>query len=873
MADSQRGFQCFTFVSLSTVVPPSTVPSFPACLLRHAPAGVLAQVFLFQMVAVTFAQTTREISPAAVMPGFTEHTLIGWRDGAPYWTGARYSDERGVLRVETGFISAEFDTARVQLIGFRGHAAGRSESEATEALLGAALLPTASLECSVSVGGAVFTLRGRLPLALDRNGHPADPLEFPVRIIESGRFLQHFEVHGLELRDERGTRLPAVSWMEVRIWPDRCGLTLVVRPERRLAAAAAWMRTLTLAGRHASLREEPGDWESGRAHRVTLDIDPSGDAVPAEREPVPLERQSVPMERQPVPGLRLAVRDSPGVRAAVHWDPVERSHVVDWSQSEWSASQEGNYPESMLDAFPVLPVEIANESGVPRILRVRFSESPVHAPTGFVPMFLDESGMPAGLPFQVGKNWHRDRPGREPLPHSGVWVRARTTLEVPPRSRLSLHYATAYARWGGVPSASLAQLSLVGWGHNGFWEQFALGSYGETFCLQPGRVMRRALFTDFRPLHQLGYARDERWAWTSNLGGGDTLVRVDPAGRHIPSRRNATRHVSPGPNLARLDHSEVSVDGAMRSGVSVLVSRTDDLARVHLRIRHEVVRRVEHSALALFQLGADGYNDTDSPAIAWGDAAGIRAEFSSARKEPLPPAWEARGSSPWLSLHGQVRDDRARSGQGTRGLIVREWSARLGGGAVDHPWFAAKRGSAGRLAAELRPPPGVLTLEAGDFVEMLLEWVALPISAERYYGKDEGFKSALAEGANTWRPVWREASGNRPWLETAAAGRETRFPLTVQTDADGRAAFRLGGGLGWIPLRVGGLTRPGFPLLERRGRAGVEPVLQGPRGRAFWQMEFDGGTRTWTATFNLPANDGATDYVFTQGGEVAAGVR
>jgi len=38
-------------------------------------------------------------------------------------------------------------------------------------------------------------------------------------------------------------------------------------------------------------------------------------------------------------------------------------------------------------------------------------------------------------------------------------------------------------------------------------------------------------------------------------------------------------------------------------------------------------------------------------------------------------------------------------------------------------------------------------------------------------------------------------------------------------------------------------------------------------------MEFDGGTRTWTATFNLPANDGATDYVFTQGGEVAAGVR
>lgn len=835
------------------------MPSFPARLLRHAPAGILAHFLLFQAVPATFAETGREISPAAAMPGFAEHTVIGWRDGAPYWTGARYADERGVLRVETGFISAEFDTARVQLTGFRGHEAGRSESEATEALLGAALLPAASLECSVSVGGAVFTLRGRLPLALDQSGHPADPLEFPVRIVESGRFFQHFEVHGLDLRDERGSRLPAVSWMEVRIWPDRFGLTLVVRPERRLPAAAVWLRTLTVAGRDASFREEPADWEPGRTHRATLDLDRSGDAAPPELEPVP--------------GLRLELKGGPGVGAAARWDPVERGQVVDWSQSEWSVSGEGNYPESRLDAFAVLPVEVANASGVTRTLRVRFSESPVHAPTGFVPMILDAAGMPAGLPFQAGKNWHRDRPGREPLPHSGVWVRARTTLEIPPRSRLRLQFATAYARWGGLPAASLAQLSLVGWGHNGFWEQFALGSYGETFCLQPGRVMRRALFTDFRPLHQLGYARDERWAWTSNLGGGDTLVRVDPAGRQIPFRRNAARHVSPGPNLARLDHREVSADGAVRSGVSVLLPRTDDLARVHLRIRHDILRRAEHSALAFFQLGADGYNDSDSPAIAWGDASGLGEEFSPARTEPLPPAWEARGPSPWLSLHGQARDDRARSGQGTRGLIVREWSARLGGRMVNHPWFAAKRGSVGRLAAELRPPPEVLTLEAGDFVEMLLEWVVLPISAERYYGVDEGLRSALAAGANTWRPVWREAAGNLPWLETAAAGRETRFPLTVQADADGRAVFRLGGGLGWIPVRVGGLARPDFPSLERRGRAGAEPVLQGPPGRAFWQMEFDGETRTWTATFNLPATAGAAEYGFTQGNGLAAGGR
>ena len=147
---------------------------------------------------------------------------------------------------------------------------------------------------------------------------------------------------------------------------------------------------------------------------------------------------------------------------------------------------------------------------------------------------------------------------------------------------VALHWATT----------SLAQLSLAGWGHNGFWEQFALGSFGESFCFQPARVMRRALLTDLRPLFQRGFTRDERWGWPSNVGGGDTLVRYDPQGRYVAGKREVTRHVSHGPNLAQLDYEELSADEAVRSRVSVFLPQADDHVRVYLRLRYDVLRRV-----------------------------------------------------------------------------------------------------------------------------------------------------------------------------------------------------------------------------------------------------------------------------------------
>ena len=789
------------------------------------------------------------LGPAGVVPGPGDHTLLSWREGPPYFTTARYSPERRFLRLETGHFAAEFDTERVAVTGFACTTPARPAVAATRAALEAEPLPPAQLQLVLHVGGIAYLCQGRRALAFDSHGLPAAPLDFPVRVIESGRFFQKFTLHDLEFHDPTGRRLPVAARLEIAAWPDRLALTLVVRPAQPLAAAHAFLRLQSAGGMDASLAETPATWEPAADHRATLTLAATGSAL-APAAPA---------------GLAVHVNPTdPRDRAAVTWDPEEMCHRVRLETAPWPLPAEGVYPEAMLEAWETHAVTLANDTATPQPVALCFAYTPIKSITAYVPMLLDAEGNPTGLPMQISKNWHV-MPAAGALPHAGQWMHARTRLRLPPNSRLTLLLGTTFAHWGGLPAASLAQLSLVGWGHNGFWDQFALGGFGETFCFQPGRTMRRALFTDFRPLYQRGFAQDERWAWPSNVGGGDTMVRYDAQDRYVPFKRNVTRHVSPGPNLAQLEFQELAADAAVRSRVEVWLPRTDDCARVYVRVHYEVLRRAAFSRLALFQLGADYYSDADSTLIAWGDAGGLRAEnhpkpHAGAR---LLPLWEARGDQPWISLHGQARADLERNGQSSRGLIVREWRAVLGGRTVPAPFFAAvgSRGTKSRLAAEIVPPPGLTALEPGDRVDLLVELVALPLAAERYYGPNAAFATALTAAANTWRMVHREAADNRPQVQLPAGTTVKSWPLTVPAGREREAVFSLHGGLGWIPVRLSGLTRPDAVELYSVTPAGRERVEQGPPGRAYWQTDYDEATDRWRVTYNLPAAAQPVTYV------------
>jgi hypothetical protein len=74
-------------------------------------------------------------------------------------------------------------------------------------------LPVADLEITVELAGVRYRLVGVDPQI-------NDPLVFPVRLIESGRWLQRFDVERLIFENDKKERLDADARLEVVAWPD-----------------------------------------------------------------------------------------------------------------------------------------------------------------------------------------------------------------------------------------------------------------------------------------------------------------------------------------------------------------------------------------------------------------------------------------------------------------------------------------------------------------------------------------------------------------------------------------------------------------------------------------------------------------------------
>ena len=144
-------------------------------------------------------------------------------------------------------------------------------------------------------------------------------------------------------------------------------------------------------------------------------------------------------------------------------------------------------------------------------------------------MLLLPDGRPSGIPVQVSKNWHNLGAGKRTV-HDGTWLSVSTVLTLPADSTTELQLVLAFAHWGGVPAASHAQLSLIGWGSNGLWHESALGSFGEQMCYEPGRQQRNSIVTDARPFATCnmndGNGSCKKYGWTSNVGGAGASAAV-----------------------------------------------------------------------------------------------------------------------------------------------------------------------------------------------------------------------------------------------------------------------------------------------------------------------------------------------------------
>lgn len=479
--------------------------------------------------------------------------------------------------------------------------------------------------------------------------------------------------------------------------------------------------------------------------------------------------------------------------------------------------------------------------------------------TGLVPILCHEDGTPTGIPVQISKNWH--------YPKIGSYLRAYTQLPALP-GKQNYKLRIAYGFYGTLPSASHAQLSLVGYGGNNRWDQLAIGCWGETICFDVDRSCVDVAVTDVRMLMARTGADGRKWSWTTAGWGGDWLYTQDSNGdRHHPSGLK-TAYFAHGPCL-----TDVRYDGYYGSqreiafDAQVQTLRTDDYARTFQKFSYTFDKEVSAKDTWLFKMGRT--SNYAHPQFAYGNADGLIANIEAPatlkKNEFLLENTEMTGTAPWwVSFPGafQTRDDS--KGTGYRALVIRNYKATLGGKITTQPSFSIpvhqtnKDGSA-NLDFLLTAPKGIEHFQPGDTIEMDLEWITLHREADDYYGPNETYRQHLTENPSSWKTTYREAIGNDLAIDVTGGTLLNHYPIQIQagTNAD-TVSVQIEGGVGYVPIRFQGLSSAnGYTLYQRFGGEQI-PLDQSVHGNDFWQTDYDTATGSYSRVYNLPLDELAT---------------
>ena len=661
---------------------------------------------------------------------------------------------------------------------------------------------TGEWECTLIDGDRRFDCKGHV--------QASDEFLQAVRFVESGRFFQRVVIEGLKFSDDKGQEWPGTCHLEITTWPNRLAFRLETEAD-------------------VMLRLRYGQERSEGKKSCVLPIENLTDRAVVESELPVTSDESLGCHR-------LALPEKP-----------------------WSNAQGTYYPEEHLDRIDRWRVTLRNDSDSPTVARLMFTQHGHMPITGFTPMLCDADGTPTGLPVQLSKNWH-SRPEKGRLQHDGQWFHGFSMVHLPAKSKREFIFQIVYARYGGICAASHAQLCLIGWGHNQFWDQAAVGSFGESICFEPGRVQRRSFITDVRPLMTLSRrANSKRLGWADNCGGGDFLMWKDSKGNYQTMMGTRTDYRSHGPCLTDVSYSEESRGGEISARMEVSVPAANDHLRTFVKLRYDVKKPMRWQRLAFMQLGADYYNCVPARSIAVGDLNALREEWKPSRAADVydRQAVPLTGEAPWISVHGveetAVTDGHANA---TRGIIVHSWRAVLGGKpAAPHlATFCNEWGKGNhRTAVELSPPPDVKELLPGDFVEAEIEIVVFPADPSSYYGPDALLRQAVEQSPNSWQVVHREAKGNQLQPTASVGNILHKYPLVVAVDKKQQATIQINGGLGHCPVTFTGLNAP----KGHRITVDEKPITQ-------WQTDWNPATKQWQITCNVPVGENQAKHISLQ---------
>ena len=768
---------------------------FPHC--RSIAAGLAVAVGLMVFISsLRGGQEVRAVKPSDCMPAVTDYAYMWWANG--------WRSPAKVLAFQTGHYGMAIDVRKVQVLH-----------------LGAIAKPLPAEQAVVQGNEAIFSLPPRpvgLEVIVDGTSYTCTGSEAPAsRLIDSGRFLQRADIEQLVFQDAAGRRLPAAGRLEIVAWPDRLCLLLEITPSQRLPNASLRIRHDGAAPDSVTGRE----FLKGQTQTTTALLWSS--ETPAQ-SPQVVEAREIKTDNA----------------ISVAYDASRHCHVVRLPEKAW-------YEGPKADRLDRIAVRLKNTSARPQVFRLLFnSDNPAHI-TGLTPMIRDPQGQPTGIPVQISKNWHR-REGGELL-YQGPWLHAITCVRVPAAAVLNVELTIAHGWWGTLPAVSHAQLCLIGWGTDQIWDESAIGSWGESICYDPDVNLQRGMIDDVRPLMVTGM-NGGQWTWTHNVGGGD-FADYDPdnKGRRF-LKRMRTWYRQTGPCLTGVTYAGISPDEAFSVRATVSSPRCDDIVRAYYHVRYDFHKAVAPERLELFRLGADRYNDPDASQIAYGQGAQVVRTFPATGKDGCQQTFSLAGAGTWVALY-RAAGQPAEGGWANRGMILRAWSARVGGRDGAEPVGAIIGTSQGRHASA-NLITGSKSFQPGDFVEFTVEMVILPARAADYYGPNENLRTHLAHSGDDWQAVARQAAGNSLEVKCLTGSLERSYPPVVRVGPDQSASIEISGGLAQLPVSFTGLADyKGYSLWIVRDGTSTR-LDQSAHGNDYWQTDYDPSTGAWRQTYNVP---------------------
>ncbi len=495
-----------------------------------------------------------------------------------------------------------------------------------------------------------------------------------------------------------------------------------------------------------------------------------------------------------------------------------------------------NNPSALVKKFPLM-LEIRKPDSI----------------TGMVPMLCDEAGVPLGIPVQLSKNWHYNVMGQ--------YLRAYASIPIK-EGLNNFKFRIAYGFYGGVPSASHAQLSLVGYGGNGRWDQIAIGAWGETFCLDMDMSLVGVSITDVRGLMFRNGKDGSKWGWTDAGWGGDWLGIKNAKDEKLAFAGMKTAYLSHGPCLTDVKYKgfygearDVSIDARVNT------LRTNDYARTFQKLRYEFNDTLSVKGSWLYKMG--GTHSQITPEIAWGNRDGLTKSLKVPDglkgKAVLVEKTDFQGEGPWwISFPGArsvTYNPKGMNIMGYRNLVIRSYKANFGGKEYLKPTikFSVNRthGLKSDVDVLIETPVGVKAFQPGDYVEMDVEWMTVTNIADDYYGDNQHLIDHLTETPSSWKSVYREAIGNDLKLQVEGGDVIQNYPIIIKAE-ESEVSVNIQGGIGYVPIRFENLeSAKGYQLYEVVDNELVE-LNQAVKGNDFWQTEFDTKAQAYRMTFNIP---------------------